>query len=51
MGGRSQKLQTSIREGIIRVTGVRQALTSCMRVTTRERVRVVSVNSGRVRVE
>ena len=43
--------QTSVREGIIRVTGVRlDHLTTCMRVTTRERERVVAVNRGRVRV-
>ena len=51
MAGRTQNFQTILREGIIRVTGVRlDDLTSCMRVTTRERVRVVSVNRGRVRV-
>ena len=51
MAGRTQNFQTIVREGIIRVTGVRlDDLTSCMRVTTRERVRVVSVNRGRVRV-
>ena len=43
--------QTIVREGIIRVTGVRlDHLTTCMRVTTRERERVVAVNRGRVRV-
>ena len=51
MAGRGQNFQTSVREGIIRVTGVRlDDLTSCMRVTTREGVREVSVNRGRVRV-
>ena len=51
MAGRTQKFQTIVREGIIRVTGVRpEGRTSCMRVTTRERVREMSVNRGRVRV-
>ena len=51
MAGRTQNVQTNVREGIIGVTGVRLAdLTSCMRVTTRQGVRVVSANHGRVRV-
>ena len=52
MAGRAQNFQTSIREGIIRVTGVRlDDQTSWMRVTTRGSVRVVSIERGRVRVE
>ena len=52
MAGRTRTFQTIIQEGIIRVTGVRQDdLTCYMRVTTRSRVRVVSVNRRSVRVE
>ena len=51
MAARMHNVQASVREGIIRVTGVRlDHLTTCMRVTTRERERVVAVNRGRVRV-
>ena len=59
MAGRTQNFQTIVREGIIRVTGLNITganlhgeQTHCMRVTTRARVRVVSVNHrGRVQVE
>ena len=58
MAGHAQKFHTIIAEGIIRVEGVniagrhlRDEQTRCMRVTTRQGVRVVSVNSGRLRVE
>jgi len=52
MAGRTQRFHTIVREGIIRVIGVSyDDLTHCMRVTTREGVRVVSVNRGQVRVE
>ena len=52
MAGRGHKFQTMVSEGIIRVTGVSSDDGAhCMRVTTRERVRVVSVNRGRVQVE
>ena len=52
MAGRDHKFQTMVSDGIIGVTGVSSDDgTHCMRVTTRERVRVVSVNRGRVQVE
>ena len=45
MAGRSYKFLACVEEGIIGVTGVRENdLTKYMRVTTRARVRVVSVN-------
>ena len=51
MAGRLRDFQTAIHEGIIRVTGVRREhLTSCMRVTTRERVREVKIDRGRLYV-
>ena len=52
MAGRAHKFQTLVREGIVDVRGVNlDDLPRCMRVTTRECVRVVSVHRGRVRVE
>ena len=51
MAGRGHTFQTMVSEGIIRVTGVSSDDGAhCMRVTTRERVRVVSVNRDRVQV-
>ena len=45
MAGRSDKFLACVEEGIIGVTGVRENdFTKYMRVTTRARVRVVSVN-------
>ena len=51
MAGRSHKFLACVQEGIIGVTGVKEDdLTRYMRVTTRSRVRVVSVNR-RVQIE
>ena len=45
------KFTTIVPEGIIRVTGVKSDDGHhCMRVTTRQSVREVTVNNGRVRV-